>query len=555
MGKTTTFTIVPDRSLIRKLGARSRAFPMVVTELVDNSLDSWTEIPQSKRKKGLVVEISAEGKSARNPYFIIKDNAGGMTAEVLAKALKVAHSIKTGDPKFLGEYGFGLKSACMYIGPEFEIFTRSFREPDLVHYLLFDHKKFEKDTSDSWEIEVKTMSVKDAGKAEVYFPDGHGTEIRIKNEKYVSANREGIEKRLSRIFGPRLPKKGNAPKLGRGGIKYEEMTIKFNNDAIYASGPFYTPYEPPTKDDKASKSGDKDHGLQNEPALVPRYLNQLVTINSKSIKGRKVSGIAGIIDRGMGHNNKYGFDLIKNGRVIEMNVTDGEKENAVGLSRLNHNARIVGQLFLDDEHWQTDHQKTEFLRDGQNDVWQGVAEYVESNIKSLIKISRNLQEPQLQEIEKRESESDQIVRKAVEEALPDISNEIQKSARSGELKSLLNKIDLEVKTGPNPKKLNQKTSNTSLVYAKPIIGSEYNGRTAALYRLSSRKSDSNILLTVKVNFDHPFLKKWESGERKAIAGFIGADAMAEYILKEKGLDTIEQFNRIRDTILRGMKGK
>ena len=523
---------------------------MVVTELVDNSLDSWTEMPASKRKKMLSVEISAEGKNARNPFFIIKDNAGGMTAEELANAMTVARSDKADDPRFLGRFGFGLKSACMYIGPEFEIFTRSYKEPNQVHTLIFNHKDFENVKGDKWEIDVKSLSLTEAGKAEVYFPDGHGTEIRIRNEKYVSANKAGIEKRLSRIFGPRLPKPANAPKLSKLLPRYEEMQIKFNNDLVLASGPFYTPFEALSHEERQNRdSADSDRGRQEEPALSPKYLSSIVGIPSKSIKSRKASGIAGIIDRGMAHNNRYGFDLIKNGRVIEMNVLDSDKEKHVGLPARNHYARVVGQLYLDDPEWKTDHQKTEFLRDDSPDTWTALADYVSDKIKKLTKISSDLQEPHRTGARPK-SKQEVIVEKTFQNSIPKLTSSVQKAVRTGDLKKVLNTLDTKKEKPVQPK--TQKISNTGLLYSKPILDFEYAGKKAPLFKTSARKTGGGVLVTVKVNFDHPFMAKWESGERKAIAEFVAADAIAAFIFNEKGLSSHESFIDIRESILSSM---
>jgi hypothetical protein len=54
--KTTALDVTPDPTLFGKLGARSKALPNVVTELVDNSLDSWILMPD-RLKKGKTLEV------------------------------------------------------------------------------------------------------------------------------------------------------------------------------------------------------------------------------------------------------------------------------------------------------------------------------------------------------------------------------------------------------------------------------------------------------------------------------------------------------------------
>src|SRR5438874_1749130 len=133
--------IPPDITLFGKLGARSRAFPMVVTELVDNSLDSWLQMPE-KQKHGSNLEVNITGTEGKNAWFTIEDNAGGMTEEELAKALTVAHSEKKQNKKLLGSFGFGLKSAAMYIGGKFYIYTCSYKEPKTVWFVEFNREEF-----------------------------------------------------------------------------------------------------------------------------------------------------------------------------------------------------------------------------------------------------------------------------------------------------------------------------------------------------------------------------------------------------------------------------
>ena len=564
MSKELSFSIPPDRSLIGKLGARSRAFPMVVTELVDNSLDSWMCLPKAKQKK-LKIEIIADGKNAKSPYFVIKDNAGGMTEDELGKAMRVGFSDKSGKNKFLGHFGFGLKSACMYIGSEFEIFTCSHEKPGIVLRLEFNRKDFELQTGTEWKAKGSQMSNNEAARLEVYFPDGHGTEIRIKNEKYVSANKIGIQRRLSRIFGPRLPKNLDAPKIsGYKSFNYGDMEIIFNNEKVQASGVFYEKYVPPTKTYQQEAGEDeKERGMQPMPALSPKYINKIVFIPELKIRNRTFKGgFAAIMDRGMGHSNEYGFDLLKNGRVIEMHALDRERSKnekdhraEIGLPARNHYARIYGQLFFDDPKWETDNQKTEFIKDDQDSTWSLLAQHVAEHIAPLLKISSDLQEPQKARASKDASEKQ--ISKLVSSSIPDISDSVQKAARQGGLSKVLANIDdNKKKDGPQKApQVKEKISNTKIVQSKPQMAIVYSGKDAPSFTTTILKSEKEIIVKVKINADHPFIKKFESGERKAIAQFITVDAYAAYVLKSKNIQSYDDFVRIRETLLADMKRK
>jgi hypothetical protein len=546
-------SIVPDRSLFGKLGARSRALPMVCTELVDNSLDSWMMLPKSKKgSKKLKVEIIPSESRTRSSWFIIKDNAGGMNEKELALALTVAHSDKTKKGNLIGSYGFGLKSAAMYIGSKFRIYTCSHKEPRSIYYLEFDKVKFE-DAKGKWEIEIKKMTKKDAAKHEVYFPDGHGTEIKILNERYKSANKNGIIKRLSRIFGPRLSKERGALGVTLG--PKERMILKFKGVELKADGPFYNPYIAQGKDDRASKKSnltisEELKGIQTEASVLPANtkLNyKLVVIpRTKIATGKYVEGIIGVLDRGMAHSNHYGFDLIKNGRVIETHVLDRDsKSKRVGLVASNHNARIVGQLRLDDLNWKTDHQKTEFMKD--EDDWETLSNLIHKKISSLYKVSSYLQYPNKDK--KKEDQPSSLATKVFEGALPEINKNAQKNSRSSEIKKVLKDFSSttseEIKK--KPKKIKPKTVS-KIASVKFHLDYSHNGAEAPLVSKKETTSKGKIIYTVKLNLDHHFLSNRESAELKVIGEYILLDAQSEYYLKAKGSVYFDDFLEIRDKV-------
>jgi len=578
--------ITPDVSLFGKLGARSRAFPMVVTELVDNSLDSWIALPKPKKKgKKLLVEISA--KVGKDAWFVIKDNAGGMDQQGLIDALTVAKSSKGEDGRFIGHFGLGLKSAAMYIGSKFRVFTAHHDKPKVVHFVEFDRVKFEK--SNDWKLKFDQMSADEAAKIGVYFPDGHGTEIQVRNERYSPGSKGSILNRLRRVFGPRLAKN---PKLK---IDFEDfddvMNITFNEENVLAAGPFYEVWnnsarkiEDETADFlkrvKKDPNALRDVGTENlkgdqeESAIIPSRIKWfedipgVTKIPEKVINGRKVWGRIGILDRGMAHNNKYGFDLVKNGRIIEENVLDKDlKDREIGLMASNHNARIAGQLFLDD--WTTDHQKTSFLKD--SDDWNKLTEYVSEHTKKLLRISSLIQNPNKYFKENLKIEDANapaaIAEKKFEDKIPDIEKGVQKAVRSSAVKNALSTIEktrsavVEKSRTATPaekkkeeSKKQESESTTKLMFTRPHIKYARKGEDTAMVFTKVVKEKTGNILEITLNRDHPFLAMRESAELNAIGEFLAIDHFASYIVTNKDLNH-DDFVRLRDELLKELSLK
>lgn len=586
--------ITPDLTLFEKLGARSRAFPMVITELVDNSLDSWILLPENKKKnKKLKIEITAS--EAKNAWFVIKDNAGGMTEDQLIESMTVAKSQKTGDSRFIGTFGLGLKSAAMYIGGVFHIYSLSWKNPKVVNYVEFDKQKFVK--GDKWELDFKSMSVDAAAKLGITFRDGHGTIIQIKNDRYRHANKPGIIRRLRRTFAPRLMKN---PRLKTKFPEYnEDLSLFFNDEPITAAGTFYeywnnsvkdveTRYNALLADAKKSKGKPDFHAKmdalkktdyiksitpenekeKNEPAVIPTKIKWITDIPGvtlipeasisdpkKEKSPKKVWGRIGILDRGMAHSNEYGFDLIKNGRVIEEFVLDKNISNRdIGLVASNHNARIVGQLFLDD--WDTDHQKLSFLKD--SDQWQNLTEYVAKQVKPFLSVSSDMQHPaepirDLFKLGRDENSPEAIAEKKFSDNIPNMKKGLQKAIRSDNVKDTLNKLENDRKKElEKPKKVvpTKAASTSKLLFTKPEIEFLRKGEQGPLVVTKVKHEQSGDILEIGLNRDHPFLKMRESAELNAIGEFLAIDYYASYVLSNKESLTHEDFIKLRDTLLK-----
>lgn len=405
----TKVSIIPDPSIIGKLGKRSKNISETIAELIDNSLDAFIQLPTSLQN-GKDLEVTVE---VTDQVVTIQDNAKGMNAKELGMALKVASSNKSTNKDMIGTYGFGLKSASMFLADRLEIYSIHHNEPTKVNYLNFDRKAFEKKADEiskkekntlsaieqTWSVEVQTLSISQASD-KAHFNHRRGTKIILHHGGKIRAgNKEVIQKKLKQIFAPLLTPSENSPTTKSIYLKNFSMRlfwkdVKGKIEELFAAGPFYdvrldSDGTPMKKSDLSSKGK-----LNNEPVVLPFKMGvTYVDIPVIKINGKRVFGRAGLLDRSQYHDGNYGFDLIKNGRVIEFNVIEpriGKRPDgtpSVFFTKSSDKARIVGQLHLDD--WEADHQKTQILRTSEG--WHELTKHVEKHVAQLYTMSTKLQ--------------------------------------------------------------------------------------------------------------------------------------------------------------------
>ena len=180
--KTKEINILPDRSLMPKIGQTGYSVSQAISELVDNSIDARED------GKALVVEIQFDnGKN----MIEISDDGVGMDEETAANSIKLAPSAKKNK---LGEFGLGLKTAAMSLGKKFQILTTQ-KGSDEEYILEFDEEKWLK-SGDWTKHEMKVKSGVDKKRS--------NTTIRIKDLRFnIYPNLSGnLRKELSTRFAP-----------------------------------------------------------------------------------------------------------------------------------------------------------------------------------------------------------------------------------------------------------------------------------------------------------------------------------------------------------------
>ena len=250
----------------------------------------------------------------------VADNSSGMSKEELTDALKLALSNKKGK---LGEFGLGLKTAATSLGDVFEI-TTSRSTDDNWYVIKYDKEKWLE--SDSWKSDLILETKKNKSE--------HGTFILIKKTKYKFYPNlvTNLKRQLAFRFSSFL--------------QNEEVEIKVNAKDL-------APYKV-----------DLIKGTRKK-------------IDIELEDGKRILGWVALLNERQGLN--YGFNLFKNGRLIE-------PYKKIGFKAHPEVALIYGELNLD--FVPVTHNKREFIEDSKEyqEVEEAVAKFVKDN--KLISESR-----------------------------------------------------------------------------------------------------------------------------------------------------------------------
>ncbi len=280
--------ITPDKSLMPKIGGGAGySVPQAIAELVDNAIDAHAE------DKVLRVDITL-----KRDFIEISDNATGMDEQTAARCLKLAHSSKKGK---LGEFGLGLKTACLSLGRRFTINTTTEESEDAYH-IAYDEDEWMRNGDLDWKkYPLHIVQKEDASE--------HGTSVRIFNLK-VSAhtNSTYIREDLSKRFAPF--------------ITSGQLIISVNGKKCV-----------PQKLE-LTEGGKKDFRIDLGD-------------------GKSLWGWYGLL-RESSQKGFYGFSTFRRGRMITTFDKIGIKEHATI-------ARIIGEIHMD--HVPVTHNKREWIKE------------------------------------------------------------------------------------------------------------------------------------------------------------------------------------------------
>lgn len=152
---TSSIQVKPSDNIFQELGHNTYDYLDAISELIDNAV--------AQRVEGELLQIEIEIGVSRSPgkeYFIIRDNAGGISWDKLPECLSPAAII---GKESLNEHGMGMKQAVPCIGSLRYLATKT---RDMEKATVIEEMKF-------GEIKPKAVEV----------PWTHGTEICLGNLK------------------------------------------------------------------------------------------------------------------------------------------------------------------------------------------------------------------------------------------------------------------------------------------------------------------------------------------------------------------------------------
>jgi hypothetical protein len=256
--KNYQIDIVPDKSLLSRIGESGHTFYEAVAEFIDNSIDAKTPQQKSGSEKLLInIVINVKKK-----FFSISDNGRGMDKRTLANCARLGHSEKTALE--LGYAGIGIKSGALTLGHNYVVRTGE-KGSQLGNEFEYDEQRFLANQN-GWEIPARSF---------VKNRDDHGTTVTIRKVDKIN------------LIHPKIQYlKNDIAKRYRSFIKKGNVVITVNKQEVKVQSINWVDGYP--KDFKIPTEFGEIHG-------------KIGLMKESSQKGY------------------YGFDMFRNGRMIESN--------------------------------------------------------------------------------------------------------------------------------------------------------------------------------------------------------------------------------------------
>ncbi len=358
---TTDFDLTPDPRVLQILGEINLDQWKCLAELIDNSVDAFI----NARRDGAQVDspsvvINLPTQDKEDASVTIRDNGPGMTLEQLERAVRAGWS-GNNPLDNLGLFGMGFNIATARLGMVTEVYTTRVGDKEWTG-LRIDLNELRR--TRTYQTPRLTRPKHD--------PSAHGTEIkilRLKADQRVyfskSANHNKIRRQLARVYAPLLLSKEAA------------FSLQINTQNIQAKRPCH--WDP----DRSVLGGDGNpvHAVETFDVELPaRHYCLTCMLSFSGIQGcptagpecktielkRRLHGWVGL-QRYM-HEEDFGLDIIRNGRVIEVQNKDlfvwsgGERpEREYPIDDQRNRGRFIGEIHLD--HCRVSYTKDRFERD------------------------------------------------------------------------------------------------------------------------------------------------------------------------------------------------
>ena len=327
MGKRTVKNY-PSPRLVETIGATNQKPEDAIGELVANCFDA--RIPDTKLN--IIVDLKGD-------KIAVIDNGKGMDSETLEHAVCIGEDmsryIDRGEGA-KGHFGMGFKTSCSTLGRFYEIYTRPYSE-DVEYHVAFDISEYSKRPTgaDAWDVVIED------GPHDQFSPlkDAPcGTAFVISNLKVKDTPVSAVLEYLGEAFKGHL-------------MSGDQITIIDDIAGENKAKPKAYSFKAGTK-------------IDIDTAFGPNKEFQII-------------GWAAI-DEQTHNNGHYGFNIYRNGQLVESNNKDWFKPHLM-------TSRIIGEVSMD-------FLDATFYKQGlqQSELWALAKAHMTTYLKSFEKACRAL---------------------------------------------------------------------------------------------------------------------------------------------------------------------
>ena len=361
-----TLDITPKPRVLRMLGQIDFAPWQCLAELIDNSIDAFLDDRRVGRnvvrpKIRITLPTVAE-LATSNASVLIADNGPGMTEETLRNAVRAGYSGNDPIAK-MGLFGMGFNIATARLGKRTEVWTTTSDSESWIGVII-DFAELEK--SGTYEAPL-TIKPKTGSELEAAT---HGTRVvvsRLEPERVRvlahGTSKAKTRKRLGKVYGSIM--------------KTLDLTVDYDGERIK---PWAHCTWDATRSVKTTGFGtvpariEIDHALPEARFCVTCWVwlvddekvcSACGTDLAIILRSRRIRGWIGL-QRYFDNKGHFGFDLIRNGRVIEnldksfftFKDKGGDEILEYPIDATHWGGRFVGELEID--FVRVSHQKDSF---------------------------------------------------------------------------------------------------------------------------------------------------------------------------------------------------
>jgi hypothetical protein len=373
--------ITPSPRVLRMLGQIDFKPWQCLAELIDNSIDAFIDqkndgVPHLNPYINILLPSENELREGSS-CIQIHDNGVGMTIDQLQNAVKAGYS--GNDPvEKMGLFGMGFNISTARLGRRTEVWTTTSDSSEWIG-IVIDFDELEHKKTFSTPVLVREKTVHELRE------NIHGTQIKIyklepeRIRPLLKTGKAITRKKLGKIYGRVMTSLGVQINYAGDVIKPWSHCI-WNEERFVETSNFGYVYAVITIDKPLSPRKYCNVcwvWLNDDEVSCPSCgESENLVLRSRNLKGW--IGIQRYFDK-----NHYGFDLIRNGRVIEeldksmfyFETPQGEKELEYPIDAVHWGGRIVGELEID--FVRVSHQKDSF--DKLDPEWKYVVEIIRGN--------------------------------------------------------------------------------------------------------------------------------------------------------------------------------